>query len=301
MSITLLRTLVAVADRGSFAGAADQVCVTHAAVGQQMKRLEDQLRVTLFNRSQKSPQLNATGLALIPKARAVLLAYDTMLDGVVGEDRIYGELTLGAMPSTLGGLVPRSIKRLIRTFPDLHIRVVPGLADDLIEQIERGGIDAAILSVPDRLSPRLVWHFVAREPLVLITAAEVTETDPFTILQTMPFIRHARQTAAGKLVDRWLSENKIQVRPSMEIDSLEILSNMVAYDLGVSVVPNLCVPDTTFDGLRKIPLGTHPPSRELGLLAPADSPKTKLIERLLAEVRQTSHEGEAADTATPGP
>jgi DNA-binding transcriptional LysR family regulator len=288
MSITLLRTLVAVADRGSFAGAADQVCVTHAAVGQQMKRLEAQLRVELFDRSQKSPQLNATGWALIPNARGVLHAYDTMLEGVVGEARLYGELSLGAMPSTIGGLVPQSIKRLIRTFPDLHIRVVPGLADDLIEQVERGGLDTAILSVPDSIPPQLTWHLVAKEPLVLITAPDIHESDPVEILQSQPFIRHARQTAAGKLVDQWLSEKKIVVRPTMEMDSLETLANMVSYNLGVSVVPNLCVPDPTFERLRKIPLGPQAPLRELGLLTRTDSPKTKLIERLLEEVRQTS-------------
>ena len=146
MSITLFRTLMAVAQTGSFRGAAAQVNVTDAAVGQQMRRLEDQLGVTLFDRSEKTPRLNQLGKALVPKAQAVVAAYDTILDDLTGDPGMIGALTLGAVPSTIRGLIPQTAKRLVGLYPDLHIRVVPGLSPDLLEQVEQGVLDAAALA-----------------------------------------------------------------------------------------------------------------------------------------------------------
>ncbi len=130
MTISLFKTLIAISEQGSFSAAASKVCVTHAAVGQQMKRLEDSLNVTLFDRSEKTPKLNQLGRAFVPKAKAVVIAYETILDDLTGDPRMIGELILGAVPSTIRGLIPKSVKRLIELYPDLHYRglgmAIPG-------------------------------------------------------------------------------------------------------------------------------------------------------------------------------
>ena len=285
LSLVLLRTLVAVAETDSFAAAAGRVHVSQAAVGQQMRRLEDTLQVSLFDREGKIPHLNPLGRALVPKARAVLEAYDTMLDGLVGDAALLGELTVGAVPSMITALVPGAVKRLRQSYPDLHVRVVPGSTDDLLEQVERGAVDAAIISEPKRFAANLRWQTFATEDMVLVTAPDVAETDPTRILQDQPYIRHSRGTAAGILAEEWLSRNRINVRPAMEMDSLETLSSMVAHGLGVSVVPNVCVPDQVFSGLRKIPLESGSIKRVMGVMTRADSSKLRLVDRLLDEIR----------------
>lgn len=287
MSIALFRTFVAVSERGSFAAAAAAVNVTHAAVGQQMRRLEDQLQVALFDRTERTPRLNPLGAALVPKVREVLRAYDTILDDLTGEAAVIGELSLGAVPSVIRALVPISVKRLIGLYPDLHIRVVPELSDDLQEQVERGTIDAAVLSAPDVVPPTQRWLPVAEEELVLLTAPEIEEDDPLVILGTMPFIRHTRRAAVGVLAETWLSANRITVRDAMEMGSLENVASMVAHNLGVSIAPNLCVPDPTFAQLRKIPLGAPAAARALGILTRADCSRMRLVERLAEELQRT--------------
>lgn len=283
MSVTLLRSLIAVSETETFAEAAARVHVSQAAIGQQMRRLEETLGVTLFDRDRKVPRLNPLGQALVPKARDVVQAYDGLLDDLTGEAQLFGEVTLGAVPSTLRGLVPRAVKQLIAAYPALRVRVVPGLSDDLAEQVERGALDAALLGPMPQPRDALLFHPVALEPFVLITAAELDGDDPLGLLNTQPYIRHTRRAAAGRLADDWLTRQKITLQPAMEMETLEAVASMVSHGLGVSVVPDICLPDPGFAGLRKLPL-TRAPTRELGLLSRADSAKRRLIDRLIEEV-----------------
>jgi len=284
MTISLFRTLIAVSERGSFGGAADAVCVTHAAVGQQMRRLEETLGVTLFDRSEKTPRLNQLGKAFVPKAKAVVQAYDHILDDLTGDPRMIGELTLGAVPSTILGLIPKTAKRLRGLYPDLHLQVIPGLSLTLLDQVEQGILDAAVLSKPLRVPTTLNWMPFFEEELVLLTSPEVTETDPLRILSIMPYIRHTRQAGVGQLAEDWLSRQKVKVNDAMEMGSLENVASMVAHNLGVSVGPNMCLPDPIFQSLRKVPLGPSAPARTLGILTRADCSKLQLVDRLLEQI-----------------
>lgn len=288
MSITLLRTLIAVAETGSFVAASGRVHVSQAAVGQQMRRLEDVLGTPLFDRHAKPPTLTALALSLIPKAREVVAAYDALLSDASGESALTGTLTLGAVPSSLHGLVPRAIKRLIQSTPQLHVRVLPGLSDELVDMVERGAVDAAITSALSKAAPRFRTYHIAQEPLVLITAPDVPEVAPDELLRTLPYIRHTRRAAAGQIAEDWLARNRIDVHSTMELESLETVASVVAHGLGISVVPDICVPDPVFASLRRIPLDAT--GRSLSLLTRSDCPKAPLIERLMEEVQEVVRE-----------
>lgn len=284
MSISLFRTLIAVAEQGSFGAAADKICITHAAVGQQMKRLEESFNVKLFDRTEKTPRLNQLGKAFVPKAKDIVNAYDTILNDLTGDARMIGELVLGAVPSTIRGLIPISTKALITLYPELHIRVVPDLSPNLLEQVEKGSLDAAVMSEPLRVNSNLNWQAFYEEEFVLWTSPEVVETDALEILKTHPYIRHTRRAAVGMLADEWLSKNDVKVRDAMELGSLENVASMVAHNLGVSVGPNICVPDPIFNNLNKLSLGPKAPSRSLGILTRADCSKLQLVNRFLEQI-----------------
>jgi DNA-binding transcriptional LysR family regulator len=287
LSISLLKTLIAISELGSFSAAADHVHVSHAAVGQQMRRLEELLQATLFDRSKRAPRLNPLGKALVPKARNVVLGYETLLDDLTGDANLFGELTLGAVPSAIRGLVPLSIKSLMLIYPKLKVRVVPGLSVDLQNLIESGALDAAILSEPTRIGSNLNWQPFVEEELVLLTSNEVIDDDPMRLMQKLPYIHHTRRGAVGKLVEDYLVRNKIAVHYSMEMESLESLTSMVSHNLGISIVPNACVPDPIFAGLKKIPLPSEPGCRVLGMLTRSDCAKIHLSNRLLQQIIET--------------
>ncbi len=280
----LLKTLVIVADSGSFAAASEQMGISPAAVGQQMKRLEAELATALFDRRSGAAQLNPRAIAMLPRVRELTAAYDGLLDDLPGDDSWQGEFVIGAVPSTIRGLVPLSAKQLMSEVPGLRIRVVPGLTQDLLEQVERGAVDAAVLSDPGRVVSALDWVPLFEEPLVLLANPDIEDDDVRNLLQTQPFIRHTRRAAVGHLADEWLSSNGVSVNTAMEMESLESVASMVAHGLGVSIAPDLCVPDPIFSSLRKLPLEPSARPRSLGIVSRRDSAAVRLVSRLAGVV-----------------
>ena len=284
MSIRRLKTLIAVAEKGTFAAAATATFVSHAAVSQQMKTLEDELGVAIFDRSRRSPVLNQHGRNLVAKARDVVHGYNNMVSSVHDDDGVVGELMFGAVSTCMTSLVPRVVGMLKQRYPRLHVRVVPGLSAELQIQVERGYLDAAVLSEPPFLPGGLSWRAFAEEPLILLASLEEESDDPEWLLESRPFIRFNRRAWLGRQIDEWLQANKLNVREGMELDTLESISSMVFYQLGVSIVPRRCVPSARPLPLKRIPLGASARPRILGVMSRKDGSKSQLLEVLIAEL-----------------
>lgn len=284
MSIRRLKTLISIAERGTFAGAAEVMLISQAAVSQQMKALEDELQVALFDRSKRSPRLNPTGRALVPKARAVVEAYEGMTDTLAGDGHVAGELTLGAVPTTMTGLVPRVTARLRAASPGLRLRIVPGLSAELLAQVDRGYLDAAITTRPGFVPEHLDWRAFAAEPFVLLAPADSPSDDPEELLRGQPYLRFTRRAWMGNQIDEWLQRRRIQVQESMELDTLESIATMVFNGLGVSIVPKPCVPGPRPLPLKQLPLDPSAGARILGLVSRRDTAKARPITVLFDEL-----------------
>ncbi len=301
MSIRLLKTLVAVADHRTFSAAADAVFITHAAVSQQMRTLEADLGIALFDRSYRTPELTPLGRAVVARARTLVMDYDNLVPSVLGDDGLTGEVMLGAVPTTLIGLAPLSMSILRAKYPDLRIRITPALTAALLSGIDRGQYDVAIVTKPVLMPLGMVFLEIADEPLHLITGAEVTETDPIKILEKQPFIRFNRDAVVGTVIETWLQENNIRVSEAMELGNLEAISSMVHANLGVSIVPRSCVASRYALPLNHLTLGPEAPSRILGLAYRKEHPKLRVIEEihaaLLRAVHEHSPDGQAGGTS----
>lgn len=290
MSIRMLKTLIAVADNGTFSAAADAVFVTHAAVSQQMKLLESEWGVTLFDRSRRTPELTPVGRAIVERARDVVLAYDTLVPSVLGADGLAGEVMLGAVPTTLTGLVPLAMSMLRHAHPEIHVRLQPGLTTDLLHQVERGNVDAALISRPAVVPRGLSVTDVAQEELELLAAAETGEDDPLALLQSQPFIRFSRHAVVGAMIESWLQKKAIQVADSMELEGLDAISSMVLANMGIAIAPRRCVRIMNPLPLKRLAL-PDAPLRQLSLISRADTPRARVIETIAGRLRRAAEIG----------
>ncbi|PXW70414.1 LysR family transcriptional regulator [Loktanella sp. PT4BL] len=278
MSMRALRTLISIHRHGSFRAAAEAENLTAAAVSQQMRNLEASWQLALFERSHRSPKFTPTGLALVEEAEAIVAVYDGLADKVRSGAEVAGELILGAVPTTLTGLVPLALTQLKMSHPGIRVRVVPGLSNQLLLQIERGQIHAAVISKPDLLPRSLRFSKIAAEDLVLLVTESTEKLPVLELLQSQPFIRFNRDAVVGRQIEGWLQANGIAVNDVMELEGLEAISSMVAAGLGISIVPNRCIIESDHLPLERLHLGDDVPSRLLGLVSRADSPKAMVIQ-----------------------
>ncbi|MFK8077751.1 MAG: LysR family transcriptional regulator [Granulosicoccus sp.] len=285
MSIRLLRTLVAVADSRTFSAAASQICVTHAAVSQQMQTLESDLGIVLFDRSKRTPELTPVAHEIVRKARQLVAEYDDLVPSVVGDDGLNGEVTFGVLPTLLTGLTPAVMVRLRTRFPELRLHIRPALTGALLADLERGRLDAAVLSKPHLLPLGIEFQELVTEPLELIVSNDISETDVTELLNTQPFIRFNRNAVVGTLIENWLTSKRIHVSETMELDSLEAIESMVQANLGISIVPKRSVRPHNSIPLKRISLGADAPVRCLGLAYHSNYPKIRVVEEIRDALR----------------
>jgi DNA-binding transcriptional LysR family regulator len=235
-----------------------------------MRNLETSLKLKIFERSQRTPKLTEVGLSLVSEASMVIAAYDGLADKVRSDNDISGNLILGAVPTTLTGLLPLALSQLKVQYPALQIRVVPGLSNQLLLQLDRGQIHAAVISQPEVLSHSLSFSKIATEALVLLVSASAKQLSPEELLRSQPFIRFNRDAVVGRQIEAWLQGKGISVKDTMELEGL-------AANLGISIVPKRCITESDQLPLKTVSLGKNAPTRTLGLVRRSNTPKVRII------------------------
>ncbi|MBU2966766.1 LysR family transcriptional regulator [Amphritea sp. 2_MG-2023] len=284
MSIRHLKTLVAIADKGSFIEAAEAVFVTQAAVSMQMKTLETDLNMQLFDRTRRPPTLNEAGMAIVPKAREIVRHYEQFMETPAMMDKLSGQLSLGSVPTMLTGVLPTALASLRSSLPQLHISVSSALSSSLITQVDRGAIDAAIISEPPSERPGLLWSPFGIEPLIVIAPIDSPNESAEWLLENNPFIRYSKAAWVGQMIDKYLQEAGIVVNDTMELNTLESIATMVYHGLGVSIIPQRNIQYPGSLSLKRVPFTNKAPHRILGLIEKENGNKSHLTKELIAEL-----------------
>lgn len=282
------KTFIAVARGGTFTGAGRQLGLTQSAVSAQIRRLEEWLGAELFDRGAKSAELNAQGRELLPQAEALVAMAQSMVEhtaGSAGAGRVSGLLRVGAIASVQQDLLVRALARFRGDYPDVRVRVVPGVSLNLLGQVDAGEIDLAVMIRPSFALPsELAWQPLAREPMVLAAPRHAPRVAWRELLANQPFIRYDRASFGGRLVDGFLKKQRIAVREAVELDEIDAIANLVRQGLGVALMPRTRQLDTR--GLRLIELNEPGLHREIGIAArrPLErAPLAAALARCLAE------------------
>jgi DNA-binding transcriptional LysR family regulator len=269
-SIRTLKTFLAVARHGSFSAAGKEIGLTAAAVGLQIRSLEADLKQTLFDRSGRAIVLNTAGRGLVEPVKELLARYEALSAAQKG-DPLTGMVVMGTLVSALMGAFADGLWALMRKHPGLEVKLFAGLSADFALRVDRGELDAAVITQPpDRLPSNLVWTALYAEPLVLIVPRRphfILPAEPLEILTQCPFLRFDRQAWTGHLVNRTLEQCGATVREGMELNSVEAIMALVRQGFGVSIVPQLANVQWSRDrSLRIVPMPAVTVQRDVGLL-----------------------------------
>ncbi|KKB61444.1 LysR family transcriptional regulator [Robbsia andropogonis] len=286
-SIQMLKTFCAVAQAGSFSGAADRVALTQAAVSQQMRGLEESLARPLFDRSARQITLTRQGRELLPKIARILKDIDALY--APSEDTLSGPVAIGAVVSVIGALSV-AVHALKTSHPELDVRLLSLRSDELAQMVERGDLDvAAVVGRPDHaLPPTLEWRKLYTEPMVLVAHPDVSEDSGETVLARHPFIRFDRRVRTGVLVDLTLQRLGWKVNEYLELNAIDTIVTLIRRRVGVAILPLLHNGGWLRDPqLRIIRLPERAPEREVGMVQRTVFTRRSLTEALLAQLHQS--------------
>ena len=285
-SIRTLKSFLAVARLGSFSAAGKEIGLTAAAVGQQIRALEDELHKVLFDRSGRAIVLNTAGRGMVAPVKELVARYEALAAEERGGE-LSGTVVMGALVSALMGAFADSLWALTHQHPALEVTLFAGQSADFAAKVDRGELDAAVVTQPPmRLPSNLVWTALYTEPMVLIVPSKphfALPGDGALILAQCPFLRFDRRTWTGHLVDEALTQCGATATTRMELNSLEAIVALVRQGFGVSIVPQLANLDWSRDrALRIVPLPGVDVSRSVGLLERRQHSRERVTEAIKA-------------------
>ncbi|CAM3391554.1 LysR family transcriptional regulator [Bordetella sputigena] len=262
--LTEFQTFVAVARDGTFTGAGRKLGLTQSAVSAQIRRLEEFLGVSLFDRTARSAALNDAGREILAQTEEVLGLVNRMV-AQAGSGHVTGSLRVAAIASVQQDLLVSALRLFRADFPDVSVRIVPGVSLSLLAQVDAAEVDLAVLIRPPfNLPHELAWHPLMSEPVVLAVAADLPGMTWREALASQPFIRYERASFGGRLVDAFLRRHRLAVHEAVELDEIDAIANLVRAGLGVALMPRTRHLDAA--GLRLLDLGTAGFDREIGIV-----------------------------------
>ncbi|MGB0498962.1 MAG: LysR substrate-binding domain-containing protein [Rubricella sp.] len=270
-SITLrnLRYVEALARTGHFGRAADLCSVSQPALSMQIRELEASLGQPLFYRSTRMVRPTGFGDRFILRAREILRAVDELDDlARASTEAFSGRLGLGIIPTVGPYLLPRIIERLNARFPqaDLHVRET--VTPRLIEEIENGTIDAAIVALPVSEASFVEVPLFSERFVFVRPRGE--EDRPAPRPDALREMRLLLLEEGHCFRDQALSFCKLEGRAPRELldgSSLSTLVQMVGAGIGVTLIPEMAVPIETRSAEVSTTRFPEPePSRTIGLV-----------------------------------
>lgn len=168
LDIDQLRTFMAIAETGSFTKASDVVHKTQSAVSMQMKRLEERVGKPIFARDGRSSKLTEEGERLLDYARRIVKLNMEALASLSNAE-LTGRVRLGVPDDYADRYLPEIMARFSRTHPNVELTVVCDPSTDLMDRIDTGDLDLAIVTDCDQMSRDA--EIIRREPLLWVGSA----------------------------------------------------------------------------------------------------------------------------------
>lgn len=291
MTLKELQYLVALADQGRFGRAAEACHVGQPTLSTQLKKLEDYLGVTLFERNKHYMLPTPIGEEIVERARMALDVVEQIRQiARQGDNPMKGELRLGVIPTLGPYLIPHLLPAIRSSCPKIQLFLREDLTANLLERLRKGRLDALLLALPvtgDDIETMTLF----REPFMVALPAghalegnkEIREEDLIGENVLLLEEGHCMRDQALAICGSAASNQ----REELKATSIETLRQMVAASVGCTLLPALAAlpgVGSVQNGLVQIrPFKSPIPARTVGVAWRHRYPREKTI-RLLAKI-----------------
>jgi DNA-binding transcriptional LysR family regulator len=235
----------ALAESGSFTLAARQVGLTQSSLTRAIQGMEQRLGVTLFERTTRRVSLTEAGRYLKQHSRRLVGDVDAMLKRMREEfTDSRREVKVGVSRSVTLAHLPGLFAASQRHHPEVFTRVYHQDSAAILEALDRRELDLGILCPPRRLPQSLEVTHQFQDVFTLIASRDAM-APPDTAnarvwrhwLIQQRWLMLAPRTNTGQAMHSWLSEQSLDIEPAMELDSFDVVIQLVATGMGIGLVP----------------------------------------------------------------
>lgn len=272
MNLRDLRYFVALAEHKHFGRAAQASFVSQPTLSTQIKKLEDELGVALVERTPRKVLLTEVGKEIVQRARDVLTEVD-QIRAIARRtiDPESGTLRLGIFPTLGPYLLPHVVPQIRARFPRLELLLVEEKTETLLRQLREGRLDATVLALPIH-DDQLHAEFLFEEPFLLA----VPERHALARRKTLKLADLSDQSLLLLDDGHCLRDQALEVcalsgaseKSGFRATSLETLRQMVAANVGVTLLPTLSVkpPVARSENIHLMQFRGDAPSRRIAML-----------------------------------
>ena len=247
MELRQLTTFIRVAQFQSFSKAAASLGYSQSAVTVQIRMLEEELKVRLFDRMGKRVSLTGQGRVFLDSALSILQDVNRAKLSLAGEDEVLrGQLHIGTLESLCYARLPGIVRSFRVQHPQVSIQITTGVPEELIAKMERGELD--IIYILEEPLYNNSWSKVLerQEEVVVVASAELGRAlgpGPHRLVELLdkPFYLTERDANYRRLLDRRLAAFDRAITPALESSYASFLLRVLEETEGLSFLPRFLV------------------------------------------------------------
>jgi len=292
ISIRQFEVLVTVAEAMSFTKAAQKLGISQPSISETIRRVENELGFSVFNRTTRHLQLTANGSRVIASAREAVKSLHFAMDTIgKAEDSTDTLLSIAALPSVVCSLLPKFLRSFRSEMPNVRVDVFDADQGKATQMVLEGHADIAIISSP-RHSPVFHYEPITTDRMHLVCAAD----DPLARLDTVgwlelegrQFINLEPTSSVRRHCDAAFLQTGCRVEPVFEVRQIPSAAALVAAGLGVTALPEFTLPMFNFPNVVAIPLNMPEVTRQIGILQKRVRRSMSLQETLIGHLQMVA-------------
>lgn len=268
MDIQQLKTIIHVEELGSLSKAAERLNLAQPALSRQIRLLEEELGVRLFERHGRGMVITAVGQAMLSHAASIMREMDAIrATAAAAKTTISGTVEVGMTPTVSEFVIAPLMEQTKARHPNLGLRFSSAFSGHLMDWLKRGELDVAF-SYDLEYQPSLIIKPVMVENLLLIGPADaklhLEQPVPFSALQTMPLVLPSPRHGLRRIVDECARKAGVKLASTVEVDSFGAMVALVKSGFGATILPLPPVYDYFSRGVvTAAPIIDPVPSRKL--------------------------------------
>lgn len=293
ITLTQLEYIVAIDEYRHFATAADKCFVTQPTLSMQIKKLEDELGVIIFDRSRQPVVPTDIGAKLIEQARMALSSTERIKEIIKEEQQVVeGSLKIGIIPTLAPYLLPIFIGHYIRKYPAVQVEVEELVSEEIIRRLKHDLVDVGLFVTPygdEKIVEQPVFYeemlVYAHPEHELLRQKEISLKDIATPEIWMLGDGHCfRNQVVNLCAMSGIQHNSLPF--AFESNSLETLMKIVDVEGGFTLIPELAVQSMSESKKRQVrSFSENKPLREVSVIYSRHYTKQKLISLLCDEIK----------------